>query len=185
MNATDVLRDEHAGIERMLNVVEVAARRVQQGQQVPPAVFRDATEFFRNFTDGCHHAKEEERLFPSLEEHGIPREDGPVGVMLSEHEQGRALVRAMTAAIGPYAAGDPQGRAALVENALSYVALLRQHIFKENNILFSMADQVLSPTEQSQLFQAFETIERERTGPGEHERYHHMIEDWERQVSTW
>ena len=170
MKATDVLRDEHAGIERMLALVEVGAKRLQQGEQVPPELFRDATDFFRGFADACHHAKEEEQLFPSLEEHGVPREGGPVGVMLIEHDEGRAFVRAMSAAVEPYAAGDPAARTALVQNALGYVALLRQHIFKENQILFPMADQVFSPAEQSELYDAFDRIEHERTGPGEHEQ---------------
>lgn len=185
MNATNVLRDEHAGIERMLNVLEIAARRVQRGEQVPPELFRDATDFFRNFADGCHHAKEEEHLFPALEERGVPREGGPLGVMLTEHDEGRACIRAMKAAIEPAFAGDPDSRKALVENALGYVALLRQHIFKENNILFPMADTLLSPAEHSHLYDAFDAIERQRTGPGEHERYHRMIDEWERKAAAW
>jgi len=185
MKATNILRDEHAGIERMLNIVEAAVRRLQRGEAVPPALFHDATEFFRNFADNCHHAKEEQQLFPALEERGVPREGGPLGVMLAEHDQGRAFIRGMQAAIQPAFAGDPQGRQALIEQAQGYIALLREHILKENHVLFPMADQLLSPSAQEKLCDAFEVIERERTGPGEHERYHRMMDAWERQVAAW
>ena len=32
---------------------------------------RKAIEFFRTFADGCHHGKEEDCLFPKLQERGI------------------------------------------------------------------------------------------------------------------
>jgi hemerythrin-like domain-containing protein len=65
------------------------------------------------------------------------------------------------------------------------VELLRQHIAKEDRVLFPMADKALSGAEQSQLFEEFETIERERTGAGEHERYHHVLDELERVVAKW
>ena len=106
MSATDVLKDEHRGVERMLAIVEAAGKRLEAGGDVPADLYLNAVDFFRGFTDGCHHAKEEEKLFPALEQRGVPREGGPIGVMLAEHEQGRAYVRAMAEAAGRYSKGD-------------------------------------------------------------------------------
>jgi hemerythrin-like domain-containing protein len=185
MSATDVLREEHRGVERMLNIVEAATQQLEAGREVPPDLFANAVDFFRGFTDGCHHAKEEEKLFPAMEQHGLPRQGGPIGVMLMEHEQGRALVRAMAEAVGQYEQGDKSAVPALIQNGRGYVGLLRQHIAKENGILFPMVDQTLSGQEQARLFDEFETIERERTGPGEHERYHRVLDQWEQVVAQW
>jgi hemerythrin-like domain-containing protein len=185
MSATDVLKNEHRGVERMLAIVEAASRRLESGGNVPADLYLSAVDFFRGFTDGCHHAKEEEKLFPTLEQHGIPRNGGPIGVMLAEHEQGRAHVRAMAEAAGRYSKGDTSARTALVENGRGYVGLLRQHIAKEDGVLFPMADRVLSDTEQDRLFEEFEVIERERTGPGKHERYHHVLDELEQVVAKW
>ncbi len=185
MQATQVLRNEHEGILAMLAVVETAAYRLRDGNDVPPALFTDAVSFFRNFTDGCHHGKEELELFPKLAERGLPTEGGPVGVMLMEHEQGRAFVRGLASASERYAAGDKAAIPDLVANALSYVKLLREHIDKENGVLFVMADQILSDEEQGQLYDAFEEVERTRTGPGEHERYHAMIAQYQKMVADW
>ena len=185
MTATSVLRDEHRGVERMLTIVEAAGRRLESGEDVPAGLYVNAVDFFRGFTDGCHHAKEEEKLFPLLEQHGLAREGGPVGVMLHEHEQGRAYVRALAAATERYSNGDRSVTPALVENGRGYVQLLRQHIAKEDGRLFVMADQMLSPAEQERLAEDFETIERERPGPGEHERYHHVLDELEQVVAGW
>ena len=119
------------------------------------------------------------------EHRGVPREGGPIGVMLAEHERGRAYVRAMAEAAGRYSKGDKSAAPVLIQNGRNYVELLRQHIAKEDRVLFPMADKVLSGAEQTQLFEAFETIERERTGAGEHERYHHVLDELERVVAKW
>jgi hemerythrin-like domain-containing protein len=185
MSATDVLKDEHRGVERMLAIVEAAGKRLEAGGDVPADLYLSAVDFFRGFTDGCHHAKEEEKLFPALEQRGILREGGPIGVMLAEHERGRAYVRAMAEAAGRYSKGDKSAAPVLIQNGRNYVELLRQHIAKEDRVLFPMADKVLSGAEQTQLFEAFETIERERTDPGEHERYHHVLDELERVVAKW
>ena len=185
MSATDVLKDEHRGVERMLASVEAATRRLQAGGDVPADLYLKAVDFFRGFTDGCHHAKEEEKLFPALEQRGIPRVGGPIGMMLAEHKQGRAYVRAMAEAANCYSKGEKPAAAELIESGRGYVMLLRQHIAKEDGMLFPMADQALSGEEQTHLAEEFEAIERERTGPGEHERYHHMLDELEQVVARW
>jgi hemerythrin-like domain-containing protein len=185
MQATQVLRDEHEGILAMLAIVEAAAYRVRDGKSVPANLFTDAAGFFRNFADKCHHNKEEAELFPALVEHGIPQDGGPVGVMLAEHDQGRELIRAFSAAAERYASGDQTAVPALVSNALAYVELLRAHIAKENNVLFMMADQVLSDQEQDKLYQAFDVIEKDHMGPGVHERYHAMIGEYQKIAQEW
>ncbi len=185
MKATQVLRDEHDGILAMLAIVEAAARRLREGKPVPPDLMTNAVGFFRNFADRCHHGKEEGELFPALVARGIPKEGGPIGVMLAEHDEGRAFVRGMGEAAARYAAGETAAVPALVSNTLGYVNLLRAHIDKENNVLFEMADGVLSDSEQSQLFDAFERIEQTRIGPGEHERYHAMIGEYQKIAAEW
>ncbi len=185
MQATNVLRDEHQGILAMLDVVEAAAYRVRLGEEVPADLFVRATEFFRNFADQCHHSKEEKELFPALVAHGIPNQGGPVGVMLAEHGEGRALIQRMGDAAGRFAQGDRSAVPALASSTLSYVQLLRAHIQKEDRMLFPMADRVLSNGEQNTLYTAFDQIEKTHIGPGVHERYHAMIGEYQRLAATW
>lgn len=185
MKATQVLRDEHEGILAMLAVVEAAAYRLRDGKSIPPDLMTNAVDFFRNFADKCHHGKEEKKLFPTLVEHGVPNEGGPVGVMLEEHTLGRAFIRGMSEAADQYAKGDLTARDALVSNTLGYVKLLREHIDKENGVLFPMADDVLDDHEQGELYDAFERIEAEEMGAGVHERYHAMIGEYQKLAAEW
>ncbi len=185
MKATEVLRAEHEGILAMLAVVEAAAQRLRDGKSVPPDMMTNAAGFFQDVVDKCHHDKEEGELFPSLLQHGMPKEGGPVGVMLEEHEQGRALVRRIQAAADKFAAGDVNAKPALVASTLDYVKLLREHIDKENGVLFPMADNLLSEGEQGKLREAFEQIEANEMGPGVHERYHAMIGEYQKLAAGW
>jgi hemerythrin-like domain-containing protein len=129
---------------------------------------RQALDFFRTFADGCHHSKEERCLFPSLEARGLPRDGGPTGVMLHEHELGREYLGTMAATLGRAEAGEPEHVERFVRGALGYVRLLRDHIFKEDQRLFVMADHLLTDQDQETLLRSFEEGHR---GEGTHEKY--------------
>lgn len=176
MTATDVLRHEHEAIQRVVNVMERAASRLEAGDTVPREALSSAIDFVRGFADGCHHAKEERTLFPLMKEHGVPEQGGPLGVMLHEHDAGRAFIQQLEHAI------ERDDRADIVEALRGYVSLLRGHIAKENDVLFPMADRVLSSDEQQRLVTEFERIESEELGAGVHERYEALIEQLERAV---
>jgi hemerythrin-like domain-containing protein len=172
--ATRILRQEHEAILKMLDVTDNVAGRLERGEAVRQEVLPDLLEFFRLFADQCHHGKEEDLLFPLLEQKGIPRPGGPIGVMLHEHEEGRALIGEMRDAAEAMKSGAAGARWAGA--ARDYVALLRAHIQKENDVLFVMAERLLSAGEQEQLAQAFEKLEVSKMGPGTHERLHAMID---------
>ena len=172
MSATAVLRKEHEAILRMLDATEQVARKLEDSAPVPPELLKGLLEFFQLFADRCHHGKEEDQLFPLLRQKGLPLEGGPIGVMLHEHTMGRSLIRLMAEATNAYAAGDKAAGPLWAEAAAGYAGLLRSHIQKENNVLFVMAERLLSEEEQSQLAQAFDQIEIEKMGAGTHERLH-------------
>lgn len=157
---TAALREEHEVILRALTVLEHVGRDLAAGKSVAKETIASLANFFRTFADRCHHAKEEAHLFPAMAEHGIPQEGGPLGVMLQEHEEGRALVRT-------FAEGEP---ATSVPAIRRFVTLLRDHIAKENEILFPMAEQVIPEREQAAILNAFEGAELEVAGPGVHQQ---------------
>jgi len=173
--ATAVLRKEHEAILKMLDVTEEVARRLNAGEQFTPETLASLLQFFRLFADKCHHGKEEDLLFPQLEKKGMPRTGGPLGVMLAEHEQGRALVRQMAEATAAYPNQPQKAGPAWAQAARGYAGLLRAHIDKENNILFVMAERMLTPEEQTELAEGFEKLEVEKMGAGTHERLHAMM----------
>jgi hemerythrin-like domain-containing protein len=182
VRATEVLKEEHRAIERMLAVLKEAADRAAAGERVPATLFRDAVDFIRNFADKCHHGKEEGKLFPRLEERGMPRGGGPLAVMLHEHDAGRQYVGAIEGALSAYEGGDEGASQVIVENSRRYVELLQGHIAKEDGVLFPMADRILSDEDQRELEELFEQVETEQMGPGTHEKYHRMLDQVEKEL---
>jgi hemerythrin-like domain-containing protein len=171
MNATEVLMDEHRVIERVLNSLEKGADRLESGQPVRPEFFLSSTDFIRGFADGCHHQKEEGVLFARMQEQGLQPDGCPLGVMLAEHALARQNTKALTTAAQAMLAGDQGGNARAIQSSRSYVALLRRHILKEDNILFPMADAVIPAEQHADVWEDFEHIEHIETGEGVHEKY--------------
>jgi hemerythrin-like domain-containing protein len=130
------LRAEHDLIERGLTLLEKAVARIDAAQPLPEDFPEWARRLFQRFADQCHHAKEEDVFFPVLKQRGIPEQGGPIGVMLHEHGLGLDCVARMREA----GQAQPFDTRTFADAARQYVPLLRQHIFKENNVLFRMAE---------------------------------------------
>ena len=172
---TQILSDEHRVIERVLGAVEKLAK----GPVGALEPWKKALEFIRGFADQCHHFKEEKVLFPAMEAHGIPSEGGPIGMMLMEHEEARSHVQAMFAAISLIESKNEAAKESLLSSAQAYCRLLREHIQKEDEVLFRMADEVISAEEQKKLLAAFAQHEAEEMGAGVHEKYLKIAEELE------
>src|SRR5512143_3650038 len=159
MKPTAELGHEHQAILKMIRILGLMAGRLEAGTPVDPGDLDRAVDFIRVFADKCHHAKEEGHLFPEMEKAGIPRERGPIGVMLAENVEGRAFVAAMAGAIPAIRAGDRSAAAAFARAARGYGALLTQHIHKEDHVLYPMADARLTAQQQDALEACFADVE--------------------------
>jgi hemerythrin-like domain-containing protein len=169
---TAILRQEHEAITRMLEAAERAADKLERNEAVKPEHLDGMSEFFSLFLDKCHHGKEEELFFPALAKKGMPVDGGPIGVMLGEHEEGRALASRLRELAQSYGKGNPAAGTEWAATARKYAQLLHDHILKENNVLFPMAEGMLSPAEGETLAAQFEQLEIEKMGKGTHERLH-------------
>ena len=180
MKAIQDLRMEHDAVRLTLKVLERIAQKIEQkGTPDDPRHVEQLLEFFTVFVDRCHHGKEEELLFPALEQAGVARDKGPIGVMLREHELGRECVKKMKAAFSRIQAGIPQAATDFARSARDYISLLNQHIEKENNVLFPMAERQLSEATLAELSKGFDRIEEQKIGIGKHEEFHKMIDQLE------
>jgi hemerythrin-like domain-containing protein len=167
MRATRELVEEHRIILGVLDALEHALRAADAGGDVPVTFLRDLVAFSQAFVDRCHHGKEESCLFPCLQRRGIPREGGPIGVMLEEHELGRELVRQIAARLDRYAQGAvPAG--AVLEPCRRYLHLLRAHIAKEHEVLFPMGEGVLQPHDDTATGACYDGVEH-ALGGGTHQ----------------
>ena len=173
------LEHEHRLIERVLAVLEAAERRLDCGEEVSADLLEQALTFVRGFADGCHHAKEEQGLFPVLAGKGPMIKGGPVKVLSADHEAGRKLMRDLEGAIAAMRAGRAEGRVEARQAIGLYTQMLRRHIAKEEEVLFRLAEMLISDEEAEALAEHFERVE-EQTGAGAHERYESMVGEMER-----
>lgn len=176
---TETLRHEHQIILKVLDVAERLAERARQGA-VDRAAIEQVLDFVRNFADRCHHAKEEKLLFVRMQHRGMPADTGPLACMLDEHEQGRSLIGRAAQSVAAAAAGDAAARRVVADALAGYAALLREHIWKEDNVLYPMGERLLTEQDQQELADAFARVEEEEMGAGTHERYHALAHDLEK-----
>jgi hemerythrin-like domain-containing protein len=176
MRPTEILAEEHKVILMVCEAAEREARSMRDAGRADGDRVAKMVDFFRTFADRCHHAKEEDLLFVRMGEKGFPRDFGPVGMMLHEHTQSRANVTAVADNVAAAAAGDATAVAAVADNLLAYASLLRAHIYKEDNILYPMANQAFSEVDQTALAADFERVENE-LGVGVHEKYHRIAHE--------
>jgi hemerythrin-like domain-containing protein len=155
MKSTDTLTEEHRQILRMLDVLAKMVDRTKEGLDISDEDAADLLRFFRMYSDQRHHAKEETILFPALEKAGMPTNGGPVGCMLEEHDQGRAYVAGIDDAIG---SGNTK---AFVEKADRFDALLRDHIRKEDEVLYPMACDLLTEDDDDRMLDEFGEADRQ------------------------
>jgi hemerythrin-like domain-containing protein len=175
MVATDILRNEHRVIEQVLACVAAIAEHSRAEQKLNADAASLAIDFFRTFADGCHHVKEEQFLFPALEAKGWPREQGPTGQMCKEHRLGREYLDAMSCAV------ERNDVESFSRAAGDYIVLLREHIAKEDNVLFPMADGTLTPRDEQWLVEQFRRHEQDLVA-GTHERFLELADELSRQL---
>ena len=164
------LMNEHEAILSAIQILERMIAAMEKARSVDATDMHAFIGFLKEFADKCHHGKEEGLLFPAMVAAGIPDKGGPIGVMLAEHAQGRQLIRDMEESIS---AG--VDRAKLAQAAGGYATLLRNHIQKENMILFPMAERVLTEEQLGKLYEGFEEHEEKVIGQGRHEELHAML----------
>jgi len=177
MRPTEELRKEHETILGVLDVLEQISDRIERREEFSAADLGRILEFLRQFADRCHHAKEERHLFPAMERAGIPREHGPLSVMLAEHEMGRKYIAGIAGALADWQGGNRASAGAIARSARAYCNLLRAHIRKENLVLFPMAESVLPTAVQEEIGGACADLEEREIGHGVHERLHETLRE--------
>jgi hemerythrin-like domain-containing protein len=159
MRPTEILQNEHRVIERVLDCLELIIKRTLAGHPFPAKDATDIVDFLGNFADRYHHGKEEHHLFRVMETRGFSADEGPTAAMRHEHTIGRQCVGIMRESIPAAERADPAASKAFAEAGAAFIELLRQHIAKEDGVLYVMADRMLSETDQRSLGEDFAQVE--------------------------
>jgi hemerythrin-like domain-containing protein len=173
---TEVLRKEHTIIQKMANAAKQDAKEIRKRGVVDTDRVAKYHDFFQNFADRCHHAKEEEELFPVLRKMKV--DPIIIDLLIQHHAEGRILLGgiedALTALTTDRSEPDTQ---ALGRYILEYAHLMDRHIRIENEYLWPRAAERLSDPQKEALAKAFYRIETVDLGKGFHEKYHALAMD--------
>ena len=132
------LRKDHDLIEKVIAAMQTTVSLLKDGKKVPESILLPTIDFAKNFTNVCHHGKEEDTLFPALGKTGISTNMGPIRMMIMEHETTKKIAEKIEEFAKTYLdAGDPSN---LIEGMELYIEHVKAHLWKENNRLFMMAD---------------------------------------------
>jgi hypothetical protein len=170
---SELLMDDHQTTER---VFEAIANALETPAGPSARMVEAFLKYAVEYADACHNKKEEEHLFPLLEQRGISRSGGPLAVMLEEHEQSRELLAQLKPAAQGYAEGDTPGRRAFAAAFERYSELLRNHYWKENDILYPMGRRAMSEADARQVVAGIEATEA-ALGPDTRARYYALAEE--------
>lgn len=157
---TKILNEEHQNILKVIEALSNECDSLEAGKEINSSFFERAIKFIRNYADKVHHAKEEDILFIKLCSDDVHMHCNPTEQMLYEHKLGREFVAGMDQSV------KDQDKDKLIENSRGYINLLREHIYKEDNILFPMADEALDDETKSKMLVDFqkadERLKKER-----------------------
>lgn len=144
------LMEEHQWIGRLLALIPTLIEHCDLSLEAGRQRMRNAVDFIRSYADKYHHAKEEDILFKYFDE-----DLDIIQVMFEDHKTARAHVAAIHAAI------EVQDAASLVSHLTAYGELLKDHIKREDEILYPWLDKQLTIQQVGQMFAQFAVVDNQ------------------------
>lgn len=167
---------EHRLIERMVALMREQLARVHGRHECDPDFIGAAVDFIRSYADRCHHGKEEDILFRALA--AQPLEEPLQTVLqelIDEHARSRGATGRLADANERYQQGEAGALAEIEQCLEELVSLYPQHIAKEDRRFFVPAQQCFSQPELAAMLDRFWEFDRQLL----HERYRHVVGQWE------
>jgi hemerythrin-like domain-containing protein len=158
----DTLKEEHQVILKVLDVLELYVEALKRGAR--QADLGQFVLFLREFADARHHGREEQVFFPVLIDRGFPRDSGPIYVMLQDHENARRLLGVLSRAAEQEHRLSDVETGEVSEATRELTRLLRTHMYREDNVLYPMAEDRLPEAAMQELAERFERFEQKQTG---------------------
>lgn len=170
-----VIQDEHVAIRHLVHAIDGIAGALKEGRKVECADARDALDAVAQLSDACHHAKEEDALFPAImDSRQAAFAKGLVPALEREHQLGKKFVTEMRAHVDGACNGDMRAMTMFAHAAHQYAQLYLGHLRREEHDLLPLAE-ALPARGKAAVEKAFARIEG-RHAPDHHAILHARIE---------
>ncbi|MDD4970966.1 MAG: hemerythrin domain-containing protein [Paludibacter sp.] len=160
MTLTEELIQEHAKIDKVLNIMNRISEDIKTQKVFYADDVEDILKFILGFWDKCHCKKEEKVLFPALISEGVIEKNDLVSMMVEEHILGKNNLKEISSCIENCKIGNPFSCEKLAASLSTYVSMMQIHMENEEKIFFPLADRVLSKNKQDQALEQFEIIDK-------------------------
>ncbi|MEE4216115.1 MAG: PAS domain-containing protein [Xanthomonadales bacterium] len=169
---TELLMRDHETTEKVFE----AGERILEAAVPDPLLVQKLLDYFVGYVEACHNRKEEDHLFPLIEKRGIPRQGGPLAVMLMEHEQSKQVLAQLKTTGADYVAGKSEALDPLRAVYAQYIDLLKNHFWKENDILYPLAQRVMAQADGDAVVAGIEATEA-ACGPDTRAKYYALADE--------
>lgn len=153
--ALNVIRDEHRSIAAILHGMEYLVQGIRaRRKKVDPRVFHAMLYYLDTFSERMHHPKEDTYLFKAMRERSA--EAGKhIAELEEEHARGEDALRRLAQCLIRYEEGGEREFPAFEREVENFVRNYREHIRKEEDILFPLAERLLSSADWQTIDRAF------------------------------
>jgi hemerythrin-like domain-containing protein len=164
MKSTKDLMEEHESVMAFLAILETILSNIQSEKKVNLEDLQWLFEFNRDFILKGHCDKEGSLFFPALESMAIPPES--IDYLIAEHEIAWSIAKTMRGLIQDYIEGRSDFRGDIISLGTVYIDFMKDHINKEENILFPLVNESISIDMDERLAFKFRLFIEERIGIG-------------------
>ncbi|MBI2252668.1 MAG: hemerythrin domain-containing protein [Armatimonadetes bacterium] len=154
---------EHTLIKRYLELISKIIEDINAASRIDKDLILKGIDFIKSYADKFHHAKEERILFKYFDENL-----DIIKTMLKDHETARGYVKDLFEGL------EKEDKIIIIENLNNYNLLLKEHIKKEDEILYLWMDRNLSAHQVGRLFAEFSDADK-NIGEVETKKYEEFI----------
>ena len=180
---TEDLMQEHGVLRRLLLIYDDLDGRLQQGQEFPLEVLREATGLIHRFVEDYHEKDEEEYLFTRFEKAGKMVE--LVKLLYQQHQAGRQLTAHLQDSLTPDLFSQPTARLQVASYLHAFTRMYRPHAAREDTVLYPAFRSVISPKEFMALGESFEDKEEKLFGKDGFEKIVGQVAELERKLGIY
>ena len=148
-NIIQILLEEHRNIDKLLLVLEHELEVFDRSEEPDYEILQAVIQYFQDYPESCHHPKED-MVFEKLKVRDSAAANS-IGDVEAEHQVETKRLRRLVEAVEEILAGREFLRQTFHDVVHDFIEHQRQHMDKEERLLFPAAVQGLRPDDWAEL----------------------------------
>jgi len=175
MTPTENLIKEHKEINELLEIMSKIAAKIKSKDVFYPTDVEEIIDYLIIIIDKSHQGKEDEVFYPELISTGISKETEPLSIINYEHVLAKRYLKEISSCVVNCKIGNDFSGDLLADSLTNYVIVIQNHIKREEEIVFPIANEVFSTEKQNEILQRFEVIDQKNITHSFLERFNKLL----------